>query len=61
MEVFKCRRTKHCRRWHKINAGHSSIAAQLFAEKFFIEDGELITVRLHGRYRVERRVVIHKA
>jgi len=60
MNEYKCRIKANTRKWVSYNAGHPSIAAQLYAEDAHALDGDVVTVMNNGKYRVERRVVIHK-
>ena len=52
MKIYKCRCTKHTKKWIEISAYSPQTAAGLYAERCFLEYPDIITVMGVGRFTV---------
>ena len=58
--IFKCRNYARTKSWIEYIVAHPAIAAELYAEHTWAEDGSIITVMNHGKYTIGRRIVVYK-
>lgn len=57
MKIYKCRCTKRTKTWMEIEADNPEEAAEKYAEEYYAESLDVITVMREGRFQIYTEII----